>query len=102
VPAQVGIWVAKIAEYVSASANQFKIVLVHRRVSFSRLIRSLNPIDVHLWHLDSALRLLLKRVNHPYIVADLDGIDRAKGVTPILQRDLEHTAIHALERLVGA
>src|SRR5437763_129752 len=38
---KIGIGTAEVAEHVAAAAHQFKIILAHRRASFSRLIRSL-------------------------------------------------------------
>jgi hypothetical protein len=45
--------------------------------------------------LDSAFGLLLKRIHHPHVVADLHGINRSKGVVSMLQRDFEYAAINA-------
>jgi len=41
----------------------------------------------------------LERIDHPHIVAYLHGVDRAKGIAPVLQRDLKDAAIDAFERL---
>jgi hypothetical protein len=49
--------------------------------------------------LNSALGLFLKCIHHPYVVADLHGIDRAKGVAPVLQGNFEDAAIDTLKGL---
>ncbi len=38
-------------------------------------------------------------MDHPKIRIDLDGVERAEGITSISQGDLEHATMDALERL---
>src|SRR5450756_2462489 len=38
---KIGIGTAEVAEHIATAVYQFKIILAHRRASFSRLIRSL-------------------------------------------------------------
>jgi hypothetical protein len=48
---------------------------------------------------DSPVRFLLKGVDDPKVSANLHGIDDAKRISAVLQRDLKNAAIDALEGL---
>ena len=49
--------------------------------------------------LDAGLGFLLKSVDHPNIRAYLYGIDHPESIPSMPERNLEHAAVNALERL---
>jgi len=55
--------------------------------------------DLHLRRLDSGLGFLLKGVDDPNISADLNSVDDPESVPSMPERDFEHAAVNALERL---
>ena len=59
----------------------------------------MDNIDICLGRFYSCLGFFLKGVDHPYISADLDGIENTESIPFALQRNFEHAAVNALDGL---
>ena len=57
----------------------------------------MDQIDLVIRGLDALGRLLLKGVHDPDVVADLHGVDDPERIPPVLEHDLHHAAVKALE-----
>lgn len=57
----------------------------------------MDQIDLVFRGLDALGRLLLKGVHDPDVVADLHGVDHPERIASVLEHDLHHAAVKALE-----